>query len=327
MAFTLVILGAGFFVLQLASGTEYITLQRQNVLRLLLPMGLVVLGTVGAGLIWGFILTRLAGNSISLPACVRLFLYSWLGRYVPGTVPYHAARVLAAESLGTGKTKVGASIAYETVLLLGSGAFIGCLGALIGLGGQDSALLYLLAAIPLALLLPVVLQANVLVPITNRVLRLVRRPDIGPDSFLSGRQATAIFLGYALVHVVNGFAFVLVLAALDQGDINLAMAIGAYTLGGVIGAVAIFVPSGIGVREGVIVGLLSSAAPPEEALIAAATARAISIVADVLPAAVLLGLASLRHLNRWAVGPKQLRDQSSGSILAHRPALHGNQDE
>jgi glycosyltransferase 2 family protein len=305
----LVLLGMGFMVSRL-DPTEYRDLLQRNLLILLPAMLLISMAVVGWGLNWSLVLRGL-GAKAGLSRSLSVFLYTWLGRYVPGTVPYHASRILAAESLGTDKTKVGASIAYETVLMLGSGALLGCLGVLLGLGAGRGSLVYLLAAVPLASL-PFALQPRVLVPLANRALRVAGRPDIGHDSFLTGRQTAASFLGYAGVHVVNGLSFVLVLMALNDGSVNPALAIGAYTLGGIAGAAAIFVPSGIGVREGVIVGLLSGVMAPEEALLAAAAARAISIVADLLPIGVVVVLTMTGHALRAAgsrrqalVGPPQ----------------------
>jgi glycosyltransferase 2 family protein len=292
----LVLLGAIFLFARLNESIDPESLIQQNLLLLLPATLLISIAVLGWGLNWHFLLRGL-GAQASPNKSLSLFLLTWLGRYVPGTIPYHAARVLAAESLGTDKAKVGASIAYETPLLLASGLLIGSLGLLVSLGLHSSTMLYLLAAAVVASLV-VVLQPRVLVPLANYLLRVVRRPQISADALLSGRQIGVSLIGYAVAHVVNGLAFVLVLAALPGGDISPLLAVAAYTLAGVIGSAAIFVPSGIGVREGVVVGLLSSAIGPEQALMAAATARALSVVADLVPLAALGLVALLLRIRR-----------------------------
>jgi uncharacterized membrane protein YbhN (UPF0104 family) len=286
----LVALGITVMIARLATGREVDTLLSFHLGPLVLATALVILAIVGWALCWSLILTRI-DRSVSLSRCVRTFAYTWLVRYLPGTVPYHVARVLAADSLGTSKVKVGASIAYETVLLLASGALIGCIGVLLGNGAEGSWLIYL-AVVGSVAALPLVLRPQVLAPITNVMLRLARRSPIDAGSLLATRQAAAIFTLYTLVHVINGLAFVLVLNALNSGPVNPAFAVGVYTLAGVIGALVIFVPSGLGVREAVIVGLMSSAISPEEALLAAGAVRAVSIAADLLLLSVL-GLLEL----------------------------------
>jgi uncharacterized membrane protein YbhN (UPF0104 family) len=78
----------------------------------------------------------------------------------------------------------------------------------------------------------------------------------------------------------------------------------------------LFVPGGIGVREGVTALLLSSAVSPEQALLAAGAARALSLIADILP----LALISAWHLGAMAIG----RQASSAvnEAAAARPADH-----
>jgi uncharacterized membrane protein YbhN (UPF0104 family) len=104
------------------------------------------------------------------------------------------------------------------------------------------------------------------------------------------------------------------------------LAIGAYTLAGIAGTAAIFVPSGIGVREGVIVGLLSSVMAPEEALLAAVTARAVSVVADLLPIGVLAGYSLVRSLIRLA-GKKTSSVPPAALLIADRTARQAERDE
>ena len=76
---------------------------------------------------------------------------------------------------------------------------------------------------------------------------------------------------------------------------------GVYSLAAAIGVAVIFVPSGIGVREGVIVALMSSVISPEEALLAAGATRAIATLADLVPLALLgvqqLASRTLRYLH------------------------------
>jgi uncharacterized membrane protein YbhN (UPF0104 family) len=112
---------------------------------------------------------------------------------------------------------------------------------------------------------------------------MVHRPGIDQDSVLGASQATGLFFGYCVVHVMNGLSFFLVLTAFHGTFSDPTHAVGAYTLAGVAGTAMILIPSGLGIREGVIVALMSGTVPTHEAVLAAATARAISIIADLLP--------------------------------------------
>jgi uncharacterized membrane protein YbhN (UPF0104 family) len=60
------------------------------------------------------------------------------------------------------------------------------------------------------------------------------------------------------------------------------MAAGAYTLAGVLGVLAFVFPSGLGVREAVIVGVLGLTIAPGTALTIAVAARLVAVVADLV---------------------------------------------
>jgi uncharacterized membrane protein YbhN (UPF0104 family) len=76
------------------------------------------------------------------------------------------------------------------------------------------------------------------------------------------------------------------------------LATGAYSLAGAAGLAAIFLPGGLGVREAVIVGVLSSAMPSSDALVAAGLARGVSLVGDFAPFALLVLYDAFRGVTR-----------------------------
>jgi uncharacterized membrane protein YbhN (UPF0104 family) len=293
---------------------------------LLLPaLLLMTVAVVAMALAWMGLINRLAPRPGPRWRLVRFFLIVWPSRYLPGTLPYHASRVLMAERLGESRVVLFASISYETFFLLSSGGFLGCLALLVGLGVQSNWWVYLLGALILACL-PLALQPRILVPLFNHGLRTLGRSAIGREFFLNLRQTAASFAGYLAVHTINGVGFFLVLAAIVGSDANAAVAIGAYTLAGVAGAAVFFVPSGIGVREAVIVGLLSSTVPLEDGLVAAAAARALSIIADLLPILIVGGFAFIRSLSHFA-SKRTSSIQSPHGFTKARPAVNGDRGD
>jgi hypothetical protein len=293
---------------------------------LLLPALLLMTVAVAAmALAWVGLIDRLAPRPGRRWHLVRFFLVAWPSRYLPGTLPYHASRVLMAERLGESRVVLFASISYETFFLLASGGFLGCLALLVGLGVQSNWWAYLLGALVLACF-PLALQPRILVPLFNHGLRTIGRTAIGREFFLDIQQTAASFAGYLAVHTINGVGFFLVLAAIVGSDANAAVAIGAYTLGGVAGAAVFFVPSGIGVREAVIVALLSSAVPLEDGLVAAAAARALSIIADLLPIMLIGGFAFVRSLRHFAC-KRTSSIQSSPRFTKARSVVTGDRSD
>ena len=299
------VLAAVYFLARNLSGAMHTLGERSAAeLMLLLPAtALMTVAVVSHGLNWTAIVSRLQKGSSFDWRLFRFFLVSWPGRYVPGTMPYHAARIMMAERFGTTKRTVTASIAYEAVLQAGGAAVVGVVCVTFALGmSQSASSIYVVALLPLAGL-PVALQPRFLTPVANRLLRVARRQPLTADALLGGRETLVSFAGYAALHTLNGLAFYLVLIAVTDVSISPLLAIGAFNLAGCVGVAVLFVPSGLGIREAVIVAIIGATTAPEAALLAAGTTRAISIVADLVPllSVVLYGaVARMRWGSRTA---------------------------
>ena len=99
---------------------------------------------------------------------------------------------------------------------------------------------------------------------------------------------------------MNGIGFVLIAGTVVELTPSQFFAFAAaYVLGGAIGLLAIGVPSGLGVREAVIVIILGQFVPVAEAIVIAMLARLISTLSDGL---VALLYAVIRH-----TVPKEIR--------------------
>lgn len=277
------VLIAGFFLVR-NLGDAIPVLLEQAAIRPELLLGavfLMALAVLWYAFSWVLVLSQFQDNASFRWPLMRFFLLTWPVRYIPGTLPYYGVRVLMAERFGVTRRVVGASMIYELVLSVGSAAAMGVAGSTVGMGVTESlGGFYALTMVPL-LALPLLLQPKFLVPLTNRALALARRPVL-LDALLSGRQATISFLSYCLVHVFNGVAFFLVLSSLNA-SVSPITAVAVYSLAAAAGVLVIFVPSGIGVREAVVVALLGSTVSPETAVVAAGLTRAISVVADLVP--------------------------------------------
>jgi uncharacterized membrane protein YbhN (UPF0104 family) len=105
-------------------------------------------------------------------------------------------------------------------------------------------------------------------------------------------------LSYAIVHVLNGIAFYILVATIAETPANPVELVGAYSLACAAGVVVPLVPGGLGVRELVLTALLSNQLSTDGALIAAGSMRAVSVVADLLPAAALITYRIVRPVHR-----------------------------
>jgi len=260
----------------------------------------VLAAVLAGGLIWSQLLTALDGGKSSWAKLLRSFLLVWPARYIPGTMPYHAARVLMAEQMGTTRLAVGASIAYETLLAVGAAGLIALIVLLPHGLGDASAVTLMMLASPL-LILPVALQPGVILLVTRRLAFVPGLAAISREHLLPTRKSFLVVMAYGGMHCLNGLGFYIVLEALG-GGVSPVLALGVYSAAAAAGVLVFFVPSGIGVREGMAVALLAGTAGAEVALVAASLTRLVTIVADLTPF-VLLNLVAIRRRLRGVEPP------------------------
>ena len=268
--------------------------------------------------LWRDILFRMDRVRPPVVDSIAVFCASWLGRYVPSSLPYLAGKFMMGRRLGHSKPALAASMLYENALLVSVAAVTSSIIIPLMLAGRGGGpLVYLVAGLGGAAAL-VFLSPPVFHRFINTAIRLARRQPIPRENLLSFRGILAGSGIAAFGFVLTGTAFALVLRSfvdLDTRELVASAAI--FNLAGAIGVAALPLPSGIGVREGILIGLVQLYVPLEVAVAAAVVARLGSIMVDVL-----LGLAGASVV-AW-----RLRRASSDSeesderypVAAPRPA-------
>ncbi len=216
-------------------------------------------GTAAGGLIWLTIL-----NALGVRTQLRwagFFFQAQLGKYIPGSVWQYAGRAAMARAYGIPVRPVGVSLPIEfaaTVTAAGLTAtfMLGWWGGLVV--GTVTLLLFVL----------------------GRPTH-VRRP-------VAFATVRATFL-YLPAWLLLGTSFWLCARALvDAPSRDFAVYAGSFAVAWLAGLVAIYAPGGLGVREAVLVALLSGRIGAAEALVVAATSRLILVLVD----AALAGVAT-----------------------------------
>jgi uncharacterized membrane protein YbhN (UPF0104 family) len=179
----------------------------------------------------------------------RIWLLANLGRYIPGKVWSVAGLVVLAQRAGVAPWAAAASaVAIQAVA-------IGTAVAIVAAATPGAASPVRLAAAAL------IAVATIAVLAWKRaatvVAGLVGIPQIQPLSLAAVAQSASFGL---LSWVAHGAAFWLLARGLGlPGSLPLGTAVGAFTLGYVLGLVALFAPGGVGVREVVLISLLTPA--------------------------------------------------------------------
>lgn len=238
-----------------------------------------------AAYIWCSILRNLGAKKLpNFSVMADVYAKSWMGRYIPGTVTWLAAKVYMASSHGISKGR----LAVSSILEGGMQVIAVLVVSLLILGGDTRLhtipVLWKVLLIVFGLSLLIILYP----PIFNKLLRtaylLLKKQESGDDLSTNGTTIIRAFALYAFASFIMGMSefFITRAVAPSVGWHDFLFIMGAFNLAGVIGIIAIFVPSGLGVRDGILLLLLSLIMPREIALAVTIASRLWGAFSDVL---------------------------------------------
>jgi glycosyltransferase 2 family protein len=246
---------------------------------------------------WQWIL-RAVGIRVSYSVALQAEMASMLAKYIPGGVWTPAARVVWLRRAGRveATSVVVSSILLEAGLSAVAGVLV-FLGGLLWVDGEDAPLVPLIAftAVVATLLHPRVFGA-----IAKRVFAPFGGAVPPP---LRWRTALGLLAYYSLTWLIGGAALLFLLRSVG-GDPSLATIPflgGVGAVGAIVAVLSILAPSGLGVREATMYGLMLAVASPGVALGASVLNRlSITVVEALLLAA---GIAVWR-LSRAGAAPR-----------------------
>jgi len=218
---------------------------------------------------WVWILAEW-GVRLSYPAALRAEMISMLAKYIPGGIWAPAARVVAARRAGV----TDAALVTSSMLLeAGLSAVAGVIVFVVGLPFVDQVNAPLAPLLAFGAVLAVLVQPRVFRPLAGKVLRLFGYKKELPN--MRGRTITLLLAFYAGTWVLGGFALWLLLRSVGAHPeaASIVFLGGTAAVGAIVAVVFVFAPSGIGVREASMYGLLLAVATPGQALGAVALNR------------------------------------------------------
>lgn len=228
---------------------------------------------------WQWIL-RALDIRVSYAVALQAEMASMLAKYVPGGIWTPAARVVWLRKTGTKAATplILSSILLEAGLSAVSGVFVFIAGLAI-IGGADAPLLPLFLFTTLVL---VALHPRIFRWLATRIFRPFGGVDL-PE--LPYRVLLGLLGFYSISWVVGGAAFLFLIRALggDAGPETIVFLGGTAAVGAIVAVLSIIAPSGLGVREASMYGLVLAVAPSGIALGAVVLNRiAITVVEGLL---------------------------------------------
>jgi uncharacterized membrane protein YbhN (UPF0104 family) len=241
------------------------------------------------------------GVQLSYPAGLRAEMLSMLAKYIPGAIWAPAARVVAARRAGV----TDAALVTSSMLLeAGLSAVAGVIVFVVSLPFVDEVDAPLGPLVAFGGVLAVLVQPRVFRPLAGWVLRRVGYKKPLPD--MRGRVISSLLVFYAGTWVLGGVALWLLLRSVGaRPDVASIVYLGGVAaVGAIVAVVFVFAPSGIGVREASMYGLLLAVATPGQALGAVALNRVALTLVEVL--VLVLGGVFLRGDRQEPSEPAEL---------------------
>lgn len=244
--------------------------------------------------IWRLILGDLGARDLpDFVTMAYVYAKAWMGRYIPGTLTWIAGKVYLASSHGISKSRLAVSSLLEGAMQIIAILVMSML--LLGLDPRLSVIpiRYKIIMVCFAALLVITLTPRVFNRLVALAYYLVKKQAPSRELLINGRAVIRSFVLYTIGGFILGLAEFCICRTVDPNLPwhNFWFIVGTFNLAGALGMIAIGVPSGIGIRDGAVLLLLSIIMPKELALAIAVTSRLWIACADVA----FLGLATAHH--------------------------------
>ena len=219
--------------------------------------------------VW-YLITRQNSCALGFWESLKVRIFSDFGKYIPGKVFAYGILFYSYDQKGISKKKVMVCSLQELI----AGTLAAILVSLISLFFVDIDaleryrwILVVMVALSLVLIHPAILKFFL-----NLVLKTFKREPLELTSTYG--QILLDTLLFLLNWLLFGVGFFLFIHSFYDCPISYFFyTTGAFALAGIIGFVAIFAPAGLGVREGVLVFILSKVFPAAVAAIIAVVSR------------------------------------------------------
>ncbi|MBD3369679.1 hypothetical protein GF402_04865 [Candidatus Fermentibacteria bacterium] len=229
------------------------------------------------------------GLKADLVTTARAWILSRLGRYVPGKVVLLIVRMNLYK--GMSKKSVGMATVTEYLSSLAAAGIV--LSAAIVTYPGKSPLYYPAAVITGVVLLAIALHPKVLQRFANKLLQLAKRRPI--EEYPPYTKILGYVAAYLLPIAAHGLGFFFLLNALQEVSGRYILTLtGIYYASSLIGMAAVFAPSGIGIREGILFLILPQIIPKPLVIVGAVSIRLVVTAAELLQAGVFSLFARMR---------------------------------
>lgn len=240
---------------------------------------------VWTGVLWGKLISQLSNKPVSAEEAIKVHSLSWILKYIPGQAGSLLNKISWAQKNGYSKKLVTVTFLYEHAFLIFASLLLSVPIILVSFFDKASENISIFAPMLLALPLLLLVDQKVFYTLLNYLFKVLKRKPIDKEYILKSKQLFYYVLQFLGPRLLNGIGFIFVAASIihvpEQAYMGLAAT---YILAGAVGLLAIFVPSGLGVREAVIVLFASQYFSIEVAIVLSLLARLYATLSDAVVA-------------------------------------------
>ncbi len=219
--------------------------------------------------LWHY-MTKLNGCGIRYFKAITAYLYSILGKYIPGKVFMLLARIPAYEEEGAPIRKVTICFFLENICTLLGAAFLFLVSLLFF--PNDLLADYKWAAIGLVIVFFICINPKIINFFLGFLEKIIKKKDLViPITYLQMIKVVILFIGNWIIVGIGFYMLTCSIYAIPMSE--MLYTAGIFGLSCIIGILAVFAPSGLGVREGILVLGLSLIMPQEYAVIISIVSR------------------------------------------------------
>lgn len=233
--------------------------------------------------LWHY-MTRLNHCGIRYFKAITAYLYSILGKYIPGKVFMLLARIPAYEEAGAPIRKVTICFFLENICTLLGAAFLFLISLLFF--PNDILADYQWATVVLVIVFFICINPKIINFFLKFAEKIIKKKDLViPITYPEMLKVVVLFI---LNWIIVGIGFYMLTCSIYPIPASeLLYTAGIFGLSCIIGILAIFAPSGLGVREGILVLGLGLIMPEEYAVIISIVSRLWMTVSELA----LIGIA------------------------------------
>ena|SRR3989344_5512012 len=220
-------------------------------------------------------------KTISRFLAIRIHVFSIFGKYLPGISWSPVAKLYFSQKSEFSSPKLAVSVIYENLISVIAGFMLSLflLSTFFKLPMFNS----YFGSVAVIVLGSILVYPKIFYRLTGFVTNLLRREAIPRREFLKTGDIVKITFHYFFFFILGGLGlYFLVNSVFPLPITAIPVVVGAYTLAIVSGVVVLFAPSGIGVREAVLVAILSSYFSVESSILISILARAWTTAAEIV---------------------------------------------